>query len=59
MSNSKYVSRQFVQDFELVAAHYNLKELGEYETAKDLARNDLENAVICYSELAKDIRKTY
>ena len=49
------VSQQFVNDFEAVAAHYNLKALGEYETAKQAARADLDNAITTYASLAKEI----
>ena len=55
MSASKIVPREFVNDFEAVAAHYNLKALGEYETAKSAARADLDNAITTYAALAKEI----
>lgn len=48
------VSQQFVNDFETVATRYNLRELGEYEKAKDAARRDIENAEICFSAMAKE-----
>lgn len=48
------VPRQFVDDFELVATRYNLRELGEYEEAKAAARQDLDNAIITFSKLAKE-----
>lgn len=48
------VPRQFVDDFELVATRYNLRELGEYEQAKEAARRDIENAEICFSAMAKE-----
>ena len=56
MDGSKNVmaSRQFVADFEAVALRYNLRELGEYETAKQAARRDLENAETCFAALAKE-----
>ena len=57
MSNSKYVPPEFIKDFELVAKYYQLKQNGEYEEAKDTARKDLPNAIICYKELAKFIRE--
>ena len=50
----KAVPRQFVTDFELVATRYNLRELGEYEQAKEAARRDIENAEICFSAMAKE-----
>lgn len=56
MSASKRATREFVSDFELVATHYQLRELGEYETAKQVARNDLDNAVPCFAAMAAHIR---
>lgn len=52
----KSVPRKFADDFEAVAIRYNLKETGEYEIAKQAARNDLENAIVTYAALAKEIR---
>lgn len=49
------VPRQFVKDFEKVAAHYKLKELGEYDEAKAAARNNIDAAIVCYSQMAKEI----
>lgn len=46
------VSEKFLADFEAVAARYNLRELGEYEAAKEAARRDLENAEVCFSAMA-------
>lgn len=57
MRASKIVPRQFVEDFELVAARYNLKELGEYELAKDTARRDIEAAQEAFAAIAAEIRK--
>ena len=57
MSNSNRVPRQFAADFALVATHYQLRELDEYETAKQAARNDLDNAIVCYAALAKEIQQ--
>lgn len=56
MDGSKNVmaSRQFVADFEAVAARYNLLELGEYEAAKEAAGRDLENAETCFLAMAKE-----
>lgn len=54
-SKAQIVPRDFVNDFEAVAAHYNLKALGEYEAAKQAARADLDNAITTYSALAKEI----
>lgn len=56
MSDSKSVPRQFVEDFELVAEHYGLKHISEYQPAKEAARNDIENAITCYQHLAEEIR---
>lgn len=54
MSASKplVVPKQFADDFEAVAIRYNLRDLGEYETAKQAARQDLESAVVCFAALA-------
>ena len=49
------VPRQFVEDFEAVAAHYNLKALGEYDQAKAAARADLDSAIPCFAALAREI----
>lgn len=51
---AKIVPKKFVDDFETVAARYNLRELGEYEQAKEAARRDIENAEICFSAMAKE-----
>lgn len=50
------VKRQFAADFETVAAYYKLHEFGEYEEAKEKARRDLDDAVICYTSIAKLLR---
>ena len=50
------VSKQFVDDFELVADFYKLRDCGEYEMAKKNARVDLENAIPCFAEQAANIR---
>lgn len=47
---------EFVADFIVVAKHYLLEELGELELAKQMARDDMANAEICYSALANEIR---
>ena len=47
-------SKQFVADFEAVALRYNLRELGEYEAAKEAARRDLENAEVCFAAMARE-----
>lgn len=46
-------SRQFVADFEAVATRYKLRELGEYEAAKESARRDMENAEVCFAAMAR------
>ena len=48
------VTKQFSDDFELVATRYNLRELGEYELAKSAARADLEAAITTYRSLAQE-----
>ena len=50
------VPREFVDNFEIVATHYKLRELGEYEAAKLAARGDMENAITTFASLAKEIR---
>ena len=49
------VPPKFVKDFEAVAAHYNLKALGEYDQAKAAARADLDSAIPCFAALAGEI----
>jgi len=53
-----YTNRQLVQDFDLVAEHYGLKELGEYDEARQAARNDIESAKICFAAMAAKIRQS-
>lgn len=55
MSATVMVSKQFADDFELVAVRYNLRELGEYEEAKDAARRDIENAKVCFNAIVREI----
>ena len=50
------VPRQFSDDFELVAAHYNLRKLGEYEAVKAAARKDLDAAMNTFAKLAGEVR---
>ena len=45
-------SKQFVADFETVAARYKLRELGQYDEAKAAARRDLESAEVCFAAMA-------
>lgn len=51
------VSKRFAADFETVAAHYNLRELGEYADAKEAARRDIEAAQEAFAVIAAEIRK--
>jgi hypothetical protein len=53
------VTQQFSDDFELVATRYNLRELGEYELARNAARNDLDSAIACFAALADEVRNEY
>ena len=46
------VTKQFVDNFEKVAECYNLKELGEYDLAKEAARRDIESADVCFASIA-------
>lgn len=50
----KIVLKQFADDFEIVAMRYNLRELGEYDEAKEAARRDLESAQVCFAALASE-----
>ena len=54
-TSKRVVSAQFADSFEAVAAHYGLKESGKYEQAKAIARGDLDNAVVCFGEMAKEL----
>lgn len=51
-----YTKRQLVEDFEVVAEHYGLRELGEYDIAKGIARDDMNSAMVCFHDLANKIR---
>ena len=53
---AKIVPKQFVEDFELVASHYKLKELGQYDEAKKAARADLDAAIVTFASLAQEVR---
>lgn len=57
MTGSKNVmaSKSFVADFEAVAAHYRLRECGEYDQAKAAARADLDAAIVCFAAMAGEI----
>ena len=50
------VTKQFSDDFELVATHYKLKELGQYDEAKKAARADLDTAIVTFASLAQEVR---
>lgn len=50
------VSKQFKADFDLVARHFNLAELGELEDAKDAVRRDPEGAMACFAAMGADLR---
>lgn len=52
---TKTVPRQFHADFDLVAAHYKFRMLGQYEEAREAARGDLAAAIVTYAALAKEI----
>jgi hypothetical protein len=51
------VSKQFAADFEDVARHYRLRELGEYDEAKEAARRDIEAAKMCFAAMAHEIAR--
>jgi len=55
-STETRVSREFLKQFDLVARHYRLAELGELEEAKAAARGDMESAEKCFAALAAEIR---
>ena len=55
MNTTVKATKKFVTDFETVAAHYRLKEIGEYDQAKAAARADLDAAITTYAAMAKDI----
>ena len=45
-------------DFDLVAKEYGLQATGEYELARDIARANKEDAVMCFGAIADRIRNT-
>jgi len=57
MLDFKAVPRQFMEDFELVVKHYDLRKSGEYETAKQAARGAIDDAITTYATLAAEIRR--
>lgn len=56
MSKPVTIPRKLAEDFETVAAHYRLKEFGEYEEAKQCVRNDPKGAALSYAAMANEIR---
>lgn len=56
-SNSVSVPRVFVADFECVAKHYKLEELGELADAKAAVKRDTAAAIVTYARLADVVRK--
>lgn len=48
----------FEEDFNIVAAHFNLRESGEYDEAKELANIAGNDARLCYQSIANSIRGT-
>jgi len=56
MQTSERAPKQFVDDFELVADHYKLKDSDEYKLAKSIAKADMKSAIPCYASLANEIR---
>lgn len=50
-------SRVFIDNFETVTRYYRLKELGEFEEVRRLAREDMENAEPSYALMAAEIRE--
>lgn len=57
VSNSVSVPKQFVADFECVAKHYKLEELGELADARAAVKRDTANAIITFARLAEAVRK--
>ena len=51
------VSRQFREDFDVVAKFYKLAELGELETARAAVRRDKPAAIVTFARLADAVRK--
>lgn len=50
------VSRKFANDFEQVSKFYQLRELAEYESAKQAARADMEAAATSFGLMAQEIK---
>lgn len=58
MSNETVkVPKQFADDFDCVAKHYRLDELGERADARAAALRDLENAIVAFERMAGAVRK--
>lgn len=55
MSKEIFVPRQFIDDFAIVAEHFDLKELGQYEEAKKAAKSDMQNAITSFRLLAEEL----
>lgn len=51
------VSREFKANFDLVAKHYRLAELGELDDAKDAVRRDPEGAHACFAAMGAWVRQ--
>ena len=51
------VPPRFVADFELVATRYQLRECGEYDEAKEAARNDIDAAMTTFAALAGQVQE--
>lgn len=56
VSKAVIVSKQFADDFNLVASYYNLTPQ-EVKEAKEAARNDLDSAIVCFASLALEATK--
>lgn len=49
------VPRQFASDFHAVVTYYGLTD-SETAEAKEAARADIENAIVCFASVAKAIK---
>lgn len=50
------VSREFKANFDLVARHFNLVDMGELEAAKEAVRRDYESAATCFEAMGAWVR---
>lgn len=50
------VTKQFKEDFDLVAKHYQLEECGELNEVKEHVRNHLADAMVSFAAMAAEIR---